>query len=81
MQQNLVTFDLVIPYHNIQVHQRECEEVLEQCPNKCGERVPRKDVSVIKNLAIYYTEQANTVMDPTVDQTHSYCVHPSSEVL
>ena len=55
MQQNLVTFDLVIPYHNIiiiQAHQRECEEVLEQCPNKCGERVPRKDVSVIKNLAI-----------------------------
>ena len=29
--------------------------MLEQCPNKCGERVPRKDVSVIKNLAIYVT--------------------------
>ena len=31
----------------LKVHLKtECEEVLEQCPNKCGERVPRKDVSV-----------------------------------
>ena len=33
-------------FSQLQVHiQRECDQVLEHCPNGCGERLPRREVS------------------------------------
>ncbi len=37
---------IMISMQNTQIHiQKECEMALDYCPNGCGERLPRREVS------------------------------------
>ena len=84
-EHNNIWLTVIINYlsSHEQLHiKQECNYVKVMCPNGCGEKLPKKEVSFIRKVVCTSQNKESTFdLNYTGSKTHAHCMYSSNKRL